>query len=82
MYLGAKRRYINTLPFLSFPYSPEMSAALRGPVDVVGCWLVPSWRAAQPRQEEVLVVPATMAGPGDNDEHVYITCNAALPIRS
>ena len=21
MYLGAKRRYINTLPFLSFPYS-------------------------------------------------------------
>ena len=29
MYLGAKRRYINTLPFLSFPYILSQGQSLK-----------------------------------------------------
>ena len=29
MYLGAKRRYINTLPFLSFPFSAVGALCVR-----------------------------------------------------
>ena len=69
--LGDRRRRVDE----GGGHSPEVS------VDVDGCWLVPSWRAAQPCQE-VPVEPATMPGPGDIDDHVRITGYSALLIQS